>query len=172
MNFSIQKIMRRLWAPRHKLSCSSAVWNELLTGLRSRGRGYSRESGAFLLGTKHGKSARIESFVLYDDLDPRCLDTGIVRFDGRHFGALWDLCKVRNQIVVADIHVHPHGVGQSDSDKAHPMIAKIGHLALILPRFAKGTIGRKEIGIYSYLGAKKWEAVPLRKRNRLFYVGF
>jgi hypothetical protein len=56
--------------------------------VRERGRNASRESGAFLLGHRKDGRARIVDFILYDDLDPHALDTGIVRFDGRHFGAL------------------------------------------------------------------------------------
>jgi hypothetical protein len=171
MNFSIAKIIRRSLAPRHEMSCSWFLWRRLLRRLRERGRGRSRESGAFLLGHMQAERARIIDFVLYDDLDPHCLDTGIVRFDGRYFGALWDLCKSRELTVVADIHVHPHGVQQSDSDRAHPMIARSGHLALILPRFALSPIRRREIGIYRYRGAKKWEEVPATNRRRFFHLG-
>src|SRR5713101_1110711 len=92
MNFSIPATTRHLWAPQHELSCSWLLWRRLLTALRERGRNRSRESGAFLLGDRREGRARIEDFVLYDDLDPRCLDSGIVRLDGRYFGALWELC--------------------------------------------------------------------------------
>ena len=102
MNFFTAETMRRLFAPRHELSCSWWTWRRLLARLRERGRRRSRESGAFLLGRRSDGRARVVDFVLYDDLDPHCLDTGIVRFDGRHFGALWDLCKVRGLTVVAD----------------------------------------------------------------------
>ena len=133
MNFSIAQIIRRLFAPRHELSCSWFLWQSLTAKLRERGRACSRESGAFLLGHRHDGRARIVDFILYDDLDPHALDTGIVHFDGRHFGALWDICKRRGLSVVADVHVHPGGSGQSQSDCAHPMISRAGHLALILP---------------------------------------
>ena len=49
---------------------------------------------------------------------------------------LWDICKRRGLTVVADVHVHPGGAGQSDSDRDHPMISRAGHIALILPDFA------------------------------------
>ena len=123
MNFSIAETIRRLLAPRHELSCSWFLWRRLLVCLRERGHGKSRESGAFLLGHHNGRCARITDFVLYDDLDPHCLDTGIVRFDGRYFGVLWAICKERGLSVVADIHVHPGGSQQSESDRTYPMIA-------------------------------------------------
>src|SRR5689334_4672382 len=100
MNFSIARTILRLFAPQHKLSCSWILWNRLLSGLRRRGLDGNRESGAFLLGHRRDGRARITHFILYDDLDPNCLDTGIVRFDGRHYSALWDKCKEGGLTVV------------------------------------------------------------------------
>jgi proteasome lid subunit RPN8/RPN11 len=171
MNFSIAEITSRLFAPRHRLSCSWLLWHRLLTGLRQRGHHYSRESGAFLLGERRGNRVRVLQFVLYDDLDPECLDTGIVRFDGRHFGKLWDLCRQRNLTVVADVHTHPGCSGQSDSDRAHPMISRAGHIALIMPRFAAAPIQISEVGIYRYEGAKHWSPVPVEERRSFINIG-
>lgn len=84
----------------------------------AKGAGEGGASGAFLLGHRRNGRVRIVDFVLYDDLDPNCLDTGIVRFDGRYFGELWALCKDRGFTVVADVHTHPGESGQSDSDRA------------------------------------------------------
>ena len=172
MNFSIAETMCRLLAPRHELSCSWLLWRRLCRQLRERGRNRSRESGAFLLGHRHGERVRIVDFVLYDDLDPHCLDNGIVCFDGRYFGDLWALCKARGLTVVADIHVHPGGAGQSASDRAHPMIARAGHIALILPRFAVAPQPRTEVGIYRYRGGKQWTAVSVAERQSFFHIGF
>ncbi len=171
MNFSIARIIRHLFAPRHELSCSWLLWRKLMAGLRQRGVERSRESGAFLLGCKVDSQARIVDFVLYDDLDPHCLESGIVRFDGRYFSDLWAICKGRGLTVVADVHVHPGGEQQSRSDRAHPMISRSGHLALIIPNFA---IRAKSstVGIYRYLGNKDWESVPKSKRKSFFHVGF
>ena len=172
MNSFIVETMRRLLAPRHELSCSWFLWRRLCRRLRERGQNRSRESGAFLLGYRYGKRARIVDFVLYDDLDPHCLDSGIVRFDGRYFGELWTLCKARELAVVADIHVHPGGAIQSESDRAHPMISVAGHIALILPRFGAGPLPRREIGIYRYNGRKRWTVVPAAERRYFFHIGF
>jgi hypothetical protein len=171
MNFSIAEIMRRLWAPRHELSCSWPLWRRLTDELRERGRGERRESGAFLLGYRRDGRARIADFVLYDDLDPHALDTGIVRFDGRYFGDLWDICKRRSLSVVADVHVHAGGSGQSDSDREHPMISRAGHVALILPDFARAPLRIQSIGIYRYLGAKRWHTVPAAERRVFLHIG-
>ena len=120
---------------------------------------------------RHGERARIVDFVLYDDLDPYSLDSGIIRFDGRYFGDLWALCKARSLTVVADIHVHPGGAGQSESDRAHPMISSAGHTALVLPRFAVEPLPPREIGIYQYKGGKRWTTVPAAERRSFFHIG-
>jgi len=171
MNFSIPATMRRLIAPRHRLSCSPRLWERLLALLRERGQQESRESGAFLLGVRAGKRARITDFVLYDDLDPHCLDTSIVSFDGRYFDDLWELCRQRGLIVIADVHVHPEGAGQSGSDRANPMISRAGHIALIVPAFARQPVRRRDLGIYEYRRSKQWRIVAPRERQRFFHIG-
>ena len=172
MSFSIAETMCRVLAPRHKLSCSWLLWRRLCRRLRERGLGRSRESGAFLIGQRHGARARILDFVLYDDLDPHCLDSGLVRFDGRYFGELWAICNARGVSVVADVHVHPGGAGQSKLDREHPMISLPGHLSLILPRFAAQPIRRRDMGIYRYQGSKRWATVPASERRSFFHIGF
>lgn len=170
MNFSILEITRRLLAPQHELSCSWFLWRRLVRDLRERGRG-EHESGAFLLGRQRLKVRRILDFVLYDDLDPNSLDTGIVRLDGRHFGKLWDLCRRRNLTVVADVHTHPCGPGQSTSDQAHPIVAQAGHIALIVPGFAQPSVRHEDVGIYVYQGERRWKAIPETRRRAFFHIG-
>lgn len=171
MSYLIAATMRRLWAPRHEISCSTWVWRNLIETLRERGRRGSHESGAFLLGYRAVGCARVRGFIPYDDLDPHSLDTGIVRFDGRYYGALWDQCRRDSLAVVADVHTHPGGSQQSESDRAHPMIASSGHLALILPRFAMPPLRHEEIGMYRYLGARRWYAVPMSRRQSFLHIG-
>jgi hypothetical protein len=170
MNFFTAEITNRLRRRRHELSCSWLVWRRLVAGLRERGRGV-RESGAFLLGSRKNGHARITGFVLYDDVDPHSLDTGIVHLDGRCFGALWDLCKQRGVTVVADVHTHPAGSGQSPSDQAHPIIARAGHIALIVPHFARAPVRRSDVGLYRYLGSRRWETIAPAKRRAFFRIG-
>lgn len=172
MNYSIAEIICRLLAPRHELSCSWPMWRRLLRDLRDRGRGF-RESGAFLLGRvdKRGRR-RIVDYLLYDDLDPRALDTGIVHLDGSHFGKLWDLCTQRNTMVVADVHTHPGGSQQSQSDRAHPIIARAGHVALIVPNFAAAPVDLRAVGIYRYGGGGRWQTIPPGQRREFFFIGF
>jgi hypothetical protein len=172
MNFSIAATISRLLAPRHELSCSWLLWARLIARLRERGRDETRESGAFLLGFQApGQPARIVDFVLYDDLDTHSLDTGIIHFDGKYFGKLWAICRSRGVTIVADVHVHPDGSGQSASDKEHPMVTQAGHLALILPDFARPPVPREDIGIYRYLGDQAWYTVPRAQRRTFFHIG-
>jgi proteasome lid subunit RPN8/RPN11 len=171
MNFFKAAITQWLFAPRCELRCSLWVWRQLTFGLRQRGCRYTRESGAFLLGRRQNGLAQIVDFVLYDDLDPNCLSTGIVRLDGRYFGRLWEICKQRSLTVVADVHTHPGASDQSNSDRNHPMISRIGHIALIVPHFAATPVRRSEIGMYRYQGAKLWIAVPNKERRNFFCIG-
>lgn len=141
-----------------EVTVQTATWRRLLHGLRSRGRGV-RESGAFLLGRRDLDQVEINDFVLYDDLDPDVLNTGIIRFDGRYFGGLWEHCRHVAMDVVADVHTHPGPAFQSPSDQAHPMIARAGHIALVMPNFAMPPLRLDDIGIYRYLGNKTWETL-------------
>jgi hypothetical protein len=172
MNFSIRAIINRLLAPQHEVSCPAPLWSRLTANLQARGHGY-HESGAFLLGTVASDGRRrIQDYLLYDDLDPHALDTGIVRLDGRYFGRLWDICKAKKMTVVADVHTHPAGSGQSPSDQAHPIISRAGHVAFIVPNFASAPVRLEEVGMYRYLGGHRWDTVPSRRRKHFLYFGF
>lgn len=150
----IATLARGAFGPRPEVLCRNAVWKAGVAELRRRTYG-RRESGAFLLGTK-GKARRVEEFVYYDDIDPQALETGIVRIDGRRLGDLWAHCRTTGREVVADIHVHPFGFRQSESDRANPVIAEVGHLAFILPHFAAQQTMPGGIGVYEYLGSRQW----------------
>jgi proteasome lid subunit RPN8/RPN11 len=167
----IQKTIRGFVAPNHKLSCSTKLWNEGLTELRRRTEG-CHESGAFLLGVEDGGRRRITRFAYYDDLDPHSLETGIVVFDGSGYGPLWQLCRESGLTVVADVHVHPEAARQSPSDRANPMIATKGHIALIVPNFAERIFRASELGVYEYKGAHSWNDFTGDPAEEFFYVGF
>jgi proteasome lid subunit RPN8/RPN11 len=133
--------------------------------------GGKRESGAFLLGTIKGRVRRIEQFLFYDDVDPTCFAHGIVEFDGSKFGVIWQKCRDDKQTVVADVHVHPGHYGQSASDKHNPMIAEVGHLAVIVPDFAARARLPGKIGVHEYLGARNW-CDRSALGDRVFHVGW
>jgi len=103
-----------------------------------------------------GRTRRVEEFVYYDDVDAQALDSGIVVINGHRLGYLWAHCRRTGREVVADVHVHPSGYGQSASDKANPIIAEKGHVAIILPNYAAGSNKPRDIGVYRYCGDRKW----------------
>jgi len=144
--------MRELIFPPRQLNCRRSLW--LLAVLRERGRG-TRESGGFLLGRRSGGSRIVVSFLPYDDVDPKAL-RGIIVFDGAKMDTVWELCRRRGLEVVADVHTHPGGFGQSQTDRDNPMIPEVGHVALIVPNFADNTYLPGGIGIYEYRGRRRW----------------
>jgi len=144
-----------LFRRRPKLVCDTGTWQKGVLELKRR-TGGRKESGAFLLGRVISGVRHIEKFVFYDDIDPYCFKNGIVEFDGRKFGLVWSKCRELNLTIVADVHVHPGHFGQSASDRHNPMIAEKGHLALILPYFAARDCLPGRIGVYEYLGMRKW----------------
>lgn len=153
-----------------KLVCSPSIWSHSVNELHRR-TGGQRESGAFLLGTTKGSIRTVQLFLYYDDVDPTCFAHGIVEFDGRKFGIVWDRCRSANLTVVADIHVHPGGYGQSGSDRHNPMIAEAGHLALILPNYGAANPRPGGIGIYEYLGSRRWRDHS-RRGEQIVHVGW
>ena len=52
------------------------------------------------------------------------------------------------------------------------MVSQAGHIALILPRFARKPIQHDDIGIYRYLGGGAWHTVPRVQRRQFFNIGF
>jgi proteasome lid subunit RPN8/RPN11 len=131
------------------------LWFELLAELRRRGGGY-REAGAFLLGTRSETGERtVSAFILYDDVDPDAL-RGFILFDGSKMDRVWDRCAKLGMQVVADVHTHPGGHGQSSTDQENPMIPERGHLALIVPNFADRNYRPGEIGIFEFRGRDGW----------------
>ena len=172
MTISIRRSIRALVAPRHRISCSKRLWEELRQELAARGEG-RRESGAFLLGTIDPTGRReIRDFVLYDDLDPNCL-TGIIEFNGEvGFGKLYALCRGKKLEVVGDVHTHPGLPYQSRMDQENPMMSCQGHFATIMPGFAQKAVEVAELGIYHYKGGCKWDNWSGPEAHRLFYTGF
>ncbi|MCL4239725.1 MAG: hypothetical protein KJ048_00080 [Dehalococcoidia bacterium] len=172
MTFSLRATIRALAAPEHRLSCPTALWRDGLAELARRGEG-RHESGAFLLGRQDGQRRRVVRFVYFDELDPLCLDTGIIVFDGAGFGPLWALCREAELRVVADVHTHG-GRGparQSHLDRENPMVAQAGHVALIVPDLAQRAITPAGLGVYQYLGQHQWRDHSGPRAGRFFYVG-
>jgi proteasome lid subunit RPN8/RPN11 len=154
MPFSLARTIRTLIFPPRPLACRRRLWARILSELRDRGGG-RRESGGFLLGRRDGARRVIEDFIPYDAVDPDALRGHIV-FDGSRMDAVWAECRRRGLQVVADVHTHPNGAAQSDIDRANPMIPERGHLALIIPNFARRLYLPGEIGIFEFGGRDGW----------------
>lgn len=178
MSFSIPATIRALatslLAREHRLSCPAHLWQETVRELRRRGAA-ERESGAFLLGKRSLRGGverrRVLAAAYFDDLDPDCLDSGIVVFDGAGFGPLWRLCRETGLQVVADVHTHPGIARQSDADRKHPMIATAGHFALIVPDLAVRVPMDADLGLYEYAGSHQWHDHSGPGASRIFYTG-
>jgi proteasome lid subunit RPN8/RPN11 len=142
-----------------KVEINRLFWFNLTRELHRRGRS-KRESGAFLLGRQD--SARIVRAVYYDDLDPNCLERGYIHFNGAGFVPLWKICQDEKLRVIADVHTHPTTwTNQSESDETNPMIAQKGHMALIIPNYARRLrFSLRGVGIFEYLGDGQWRRWP------------
>lgn len=144
---------------RKPLKMSYYMWFRILRSLRIRGEGV-RESGAFLLSDSNQR--KISDYLLYDDIDPHALDSGIVDFNPALMGKVWEYCEQNSLKVVADIHTHPKGasIQQSRLDKKNPAIPKPGYIAIIVPDYSENWfIPIKKVGVYKYLGNKKWDTI-------------
>jgi hypothetical protein len=143
-------------------------WNSMTIELGRRGRG-SKESGAFLLGDRSGDLRTITRVVYLDDLDPGCL-TGGIEFDGLAFSKLWDICDADQRLVIADVHTHPGtNVNQSSIDAENPMVARKGHVALIIPDYASGSVQSRDVGVHRYNG-RGWQSWIGKSAGQQLYI--
>lgn len=164
--------IRALIAPQHRLACTPRLWENLRRTLAARGGGV-RESGAFLLG-RPGRSGRgmIADFVPYDDLDPHCLDSGIIRFSGSGYGPLFAICREKGLGVLADIHTHQGDAYLSGADRDHPMMSQRGHVAIIMPGYALRRVPMYKLGLYCYQGRKTWQDWGGADARKKFWIGW
>lgn len=126
----------------------------MINDLGRRGEGRV-ESGAFLLAPRVDKS-RVSRIEYFDDLDPHCLK-GHIHIDGRAFSRLWDICEQGGLVVAADVHTHPgRSVRQSTIDIENPMVARRGHIALIVPHLATRNVRPRQVGVHRYEGDDGW----------------
>jgi proteasome lid subunit RPN8/RPN11 len=142
-------------ASEHHIIISRRRWQAVLEELARRGRG-TRESGAFLLARIERSPRRVADVVYFDDLDPDSLD-GSVSIRGEAFGRLWEHCEQRGLRVIADVHTHPgQCVEQSHIDAANPMVARRGHVGIIVPHFAQRSPKPRAVGFHVYQGDRTW----------------
>ena len=147
-----------------RLQLSRPFWRQLIAELHRRG-GERREAGALLLGSRSAAgTVSANRAVYYDDIDPNALNAGYVHLDCRRLGAVWALCRETGVSVVADVHTHPGLALQSSSDRASPMIPRSGHLALIVPNYAVRPVLLSDVGIFEYLGSRRWRTLSDLRR--------
>ena len=138
------------------LEMPTQLWSALIQHLRHQGDGV-RESGAFLLGYKTSNGRLVERVLPYEQLQVDALHDDYVELTATSFTKLWNFCHREGLSVVADVHTHRFGAGQSRSDQCNPMVALSGHIALIVPRFAQGSVRLQDLGMYVYKGNHKWD---------------
>jgi hypothetical protein len=170
MTFSIKTIIRAFAAPEHRLSCPTPLWVRIMAELHRRTQ-RRHESGAFLLG-HDGRGRRVAvDVVYYDDLDTAAYASGVCILRADAFSKLWAMCRERKLAIVADIHTHPRAAFQSESDRTNPMVARPGHIAIIVPGFAARPIRYEDLGIYEYQGGHRWADRGHRYYRKYVYTG-
>ena len=167
---SIKSIIRALVAPSHRISLPGPLWRKLFDELERRGEN-RHESGAFLLGVRQGERREVIDVVFYEDLDKDAYSTGVCILHAPAFARLWNLCRERKLTVLGDVHTHPGLSHQSSSDRTNPMVARGGHVAIIVPNFAATPADITQLGIYEYRGNHRWFDRSSRNSGRFLYVG-
>lgn len=170
MTFSIKATIRAFVAPNHRITCPAHLWESVIHELDRRGE-RMHEAGVFLLGRNRGHRREVTDVVFYDDLDPDAYSTGVCVLYGQAFAKLWSLCRERNLTVVADVHTHGGRAFQSEADRTNPMVARAGHIGIILPNFAVTPIRWADVGVYEYCGEHQWHDRSSRFSPGFFYAG-
>jgi proteasome lid subunit RPN8/RPN11 len=152
------------------LEIPKPLLDQLLEHLRRQGSAV-RESGAFLLGTTNDVHRLAVTFLPYEALQADALNEDFVVLSAESFSKLWAECGRLNYSVVADVHTHRFGPQQSPSDRANPMMALAGHMALIVPRFAQGRVEAVDIGVHVYRGAHRWTSYFGQDVHRVLRIG-
>jgi proteasome lid subunit RPN8/RPN11 len=155
MTFSIKTTIRALLRRNGGIRIDPDCWRGLLAELDRRGE-RRHEAGAFLLGTREGDVRDVRNVVFYDDLDPDAYRSGVCILHAPAFAALWSTCRARGLTVVGDVHTHPGGAFQSEADRTNPMVAREGHVAIIVPNYAAGRPAKARLGIFEYRGDHVW----------------
>lgn len=155
MTFSIRTITRALLRRDCGLRIDPPRWRKLLRELERRGE-RQHEAGAFLLGLRDGDLRTVTDAVFYDELDPKAYETGVCILHAPAFAALWSICRARGLTVIGDVHTHGAGAGQSEADRTNPMVAREGHIAIIVPNFAIGMPDKAKLGLFEYRGDHAW----------------
>lgn len=168
---SIKAAIRALVVPDHRISCRGRTWRRIVRELQRRGENW-HEAGVFLIGRERRGRYEVADVVFYDELDAGAYSTGVCVLQGPAFAKLWAMCREQRMTVVADVHTHPGVAFQSESDRTNPMVARAGHVAIIVPNFAARTPRATELGVYEYRGNHEWIDRTHPKARSFFYTGF
>lgn len=168
---SIKATIREWLVPEHRLTCRPRLWRQIVGELERRGN-HEHEAGVFLLGTVTKGRREITKTVFYDDLDANAYSTGVCVLHAEAFARLWALCRERRLTVVADIHTHSGAAFQSPADKTNPMVARAGHIAIIIPNYARWPILPTRMGVFEYRGRHEWIDRSPVKAGQFLYTGF
>ena len=171
MTFSIRPIIRAFAAPSHRLNCPSCLWQQAMSELHRRSEG-RHESGVFILGGEQGGRLQAQSLIYYDELDPKAYASGVCILKANAFSKLWEKCREERLSVVADIHTHPGAAFQSEADRTNPMVARAGHIAIIIPNFAAPPVQYDRLGVFEYQGEHRWINRSRRRCRRYVYTGY
>ena len=152
------------------IEISASLWQEITEELGRRSLGGRREAGVFLLAPTKERTRKVVTAAYFDDLDPECL-VGNIHIRASGFSKLWDLCDSESLRVIADIHTHPGTmVSQSSTDRANPMIAREGYLALIVPHYSTRPVQAREVGVHEYRGDQGWASWFGPKAERVLRI--
>lgn len=141
------------------LEMPRTLYDMLITDLARSGRGI-KEAGAFLLGRADERGRRVSSYLMYDVVATESsVKHAYVAFTAEEMARAWEHCYANDLHVVADVHTHPMGPGQSVTDRAHPIVSVAGHVALIVPYFAMRKPQPVDLGVHVFEGAGRWRSM-------------
>lgn len=169
MTFSTRATTPVFAVPEHRLRCPRPLWAHILAELARRGED-CHEAGAFLMGDIQRGHRDVREVVYYDELDRNAYSTGVCVLYGDAFSRLWALARQKRLTVVADVHTHLGRAVQSFEDRTNPMVARAGHIALIVPYFARPPVLRDALGIYEYRGDHEWIDYSGARARRYFHI--
>ncbi|MCH9779912.1 MAG: hypothetical protein K0U36_01335 [Alphaproteobacteria bacterium] len=148
-----------IYQPSFVICFTSKDWREIHELLRQHSA-KNQESGGLLLGQKkktapNKESIFITGFYSYKALGARASAVSL-SIPPNKMDKFYQQCQKLESSLVGDIHTHPAGVEQSDTDRQHPMNPKSDskHVALILPNFARGNPSTSRTGVYRLMGKK------------------
>lgn len=127
------------------------------------------ESGCFVLGRISRAERTAEDVIYFDDIDPDAYHAGAIRLNTAKLSTVYDICEAKGLSVVGDIHVHPLAAFLSTIDEAYPVIAREGHVSVILPYDGRYRVPR-QIAINIYRSTGQWIELPRGKCSKFLGI--